>query len=177
MPSRDDLVLPDKLNLLSDILARPGSLASETEGSRVIVLIVAPREESAALRELKIRYEGRLGLLDAAGKLVETASGYGMENLEDDFSFFGRACIKDFSPLFLSGLVEGIVQACGKHELTTVHRLGIINGFFGLNPLIEGVAGRLVNPAVFLYPGKKKDHILTFLDGRHTTSVYRALVI
>ena len=74
-------------------------------------------------------------------------------------------------------MTESIVKSSKDSPLTVIHRLGILNGFFGLNPLIEEVTGRLVNPVLFIYPGKRKEHILTFLDGRHTTSVYRALVI
>jgi hypothetical protein len=74
-------------------------------------------------------------------------------------------------------MTERIVKASQESSLTVIHRLGILNGFFGLNPLIEEVTGKLVSPVLFIYPGKRKEHILTFLDGRHTTSVYRALVI
>ncbi len=177
MHLRDNLSLADKLDIISDKLSRVDSLVSETEGSRVIVLIVAPKEEAAAVRELKMRFEGRINLIDFGTKLVETANGYGMDNLEDDFSFLGRASIGDFSKLLLKCMVESIIESSKDSPITAVHRLGVINGFFGLNPLIEGVTGNLANPALFIYPGKRRDHILTFLDGRHTTSVYRALVI
>lgn len=177
MHLRDNLSLSEKLDMLSDKLSRADSLVSETEGSRVIVLIVAPKEEAAAVRELKMRFEGRINLLDFGAKLVETANGYGMENLESDFSFLGKSSIGDFSLLLQKSLIGSIVESSQLNPLTAVHRLGVINGFFGLNPLIEGVTNKLLNPAVFIYPGKRKDHILTFLDGRHTTSVYRALVI
>lgn len=177
MHLRDNLSLSEKLDMLSDKLSRADSLVSETEGSRVIVLIVAPKEEAAAVRELKMRFEGRINLLNFGAKLVETAKSYGMDNLEDDFSFLGKSSIGDFSKLLLNGLIESIVESSKANPITAVHRLGILNGFFGLNPLIEGVTGNLANPALFIYPGKRKDHILTFLDGRHTTSVYRALVI
>lgn len=176
MPLRDDLSLFEKLYMLSEKLERPDLLASETEGSKAIVLIVSPREETNGLRELKMRFEGKLGLLNLGSKLTETAERYGIENLKDDFSFFGKTCINDFSQLLLSACIESIVQAASASYLTAVYRLGILNGFFGLNPLIEGVTGKLVNPVLFIYPGKRKEHILTFLNGRHTTSLYRAIV-
>ena len=50
MHLRDNLSLADKLDIISDKLSRVDSLVSETEGSRVIVLIVAPKEEMAAVR-------------------------------------------------------------------------------------------------------------------------------
>ena len=177
MHLRDNLSLADKLEIISDKLSRVDSRVSETQGSRVIVRIVAPKEEATAVREVRMRFEGRINVLNLGAKLVETAKSYGMDNLEDDFSFLGKSSIGDFSKLLLNGLIESIVESSKANPITAVHRLGILNGFFGLNPLIEGVTGNLANPALFIYPGKRKDHILTFLDGRHTTSVYRALVI
>jgi len=177
MHLKNNLSLSEKLNILSEKLERVDSLTSETEGSKAVVLIVSPKEETTAIRELKIRFEGRMKLLNLGSIISETATRYGMDNLAEDFSFLGKSCIKDFAHLLHSKMTESIVKSSKDNPLTVIHRLGILNGLFGLNPLIEEVTGKLVNPVLFIYPGKRKEHILTFLDGRHTTSVYRALVI
>jgi len=177
MPLPGNLTLSDKLNILSEKLERVDSLISETEGSKAVVLIVSPKEETTAVRELNIRYEGRLKLLNLGSVLAEVVGNYGLDNLAEDFAIFDESCIRDFSQLLLEKLKERIIEASEEKHLTVIHRLGILNGFFGINPLIEGVTGKLVNPVLFIYPGKKRENDLTFLDGRHTTSLYRALVI
>lgn len=174
---KDDLSLSEKLDLLPPMLAREDVLASNTEGSKAIVLIAAPKEEDTAVRALQMRFPESLALVSIATELVETAHAYGIENLESDFSFSSAICIQDFAELFRGSLVEKITQSSNQHRLTVIHRLGILNGFFGLNPIIEGITGKLGHPVLFIYPGKKKAHILSFLDGRHTTSLYRAVVL
>ncbi|HPE70114.1 MAG TPA: hypothetical protein PLF96_12405 [Thermotogota bacterium] len=174
---KNSLPLPEKLEMVSEKLKHPASLLSESEGSQVLVLTVNPSQEPAALDALQLRFPGKLELLNLGSKLTQVATDYGMENLEEDFSFFGKGSIQDFSKLFLSAIIQSIQEASQSASLTVVHRLGILNGFFGLNPLIEGVTGKLANPALFLYPGKRKEHILSFLEGRHTTSLYRAIVL
>jgi len=177
MLSRNELTLSDKLNLISEILERPDLLANETEGSKVIILTVSPKEEIVALRDLKLRLGEDTGMLDCAKALSETAENYGLENLAEDYDFFGKSCVKDFSNRFLSRLTRALEETSKSFPLTVVCRLGILNGFFSLNPLIEAVTGKLANPALMIYPGKREDRILKFLDGRHTASVYRAVIL
>ena len=111
-----------------------------------------------------MRFEGRINLLDFGAKLVETANGYGMENLEADFFLSWKVEHRETSRCSCKKSYREYRGVLTGEPITAVHRLGVINGFFGLNPLIEGVTNKLLNPAVFIYPGKRKDHILTFLD-------------
>ncbi|HNW47646.1 MAG TPA: DUF1788 domain-containing protein [Thermotogota bacterium] len=174
---QNDPTLSDKLNMISVTLERPDLLANESEGSKVIILTVLPKEENSAVRNLTQRFSNNAATLDCAKILTETVQGYGLSNLEEDFLFCGRACFNDFSSRFLSQLTDAIVGSSKGASLTVVCRLGILNGFFSLNPLIEALTGRLANPVIMIYPGRREDRVLKFLDGRRTASVYRAVII
>lgn len=177
MQSRTSETIPEKLNEISEIILKPESLSSVSEGSKVIVMIVAPKEEAKAVENLKQRFERKLHLINTGELLVDTARQYGVTTLEEDFDFIGKSALRSFSQKLLDRINKEIIDSSKENEITAIHRLGVLNGFFGLNPIIEAVAGQLANPVLVIYPGKRKDKILTFLDGRHSTSIYRAKIV
>jgi hypothetical protein len=177
MLSHNNLTLKDKLNELRNVLSSPEPLTSSSEGSKIIVFIVAPKEETKAIDEMNHALGNNSTFFDTAKFLTEVANDYGLDNLKDDFEFLGNPALDDFSYLLLEKLRTKVIESSRDNELTIIHRIGILNGLFRINSLIEKVSGQLTNPVVIIYPGKKKDHRLTFLDGRHSTSMYRAIVL
>lgn len=177
MQSQDNLPLKDKLNELRNVLSSPESLTSSSEGSKIIVFTVSPKEETKTIDEMNHALGNNTSFFNTAKFLTEVANDYGLDNLKNDYDFLGNLALDDFSHILLDKLKTKVIEYSKENELTIVHRIGILNGFLGIYPLIERVSGKLTNPVVIIYPGKRKDHRFTFLNGRHTTSMYRAIVI
>ncbi len=176
MPLKNEAALKEKLEQVRDLLERPESLAANTEGSKVIIVVVKPKEESKAMNELKRAFDGKFASVNCAKQLIRVANDYGYEQLREDLEFFG---FDDFSQKIKEEIVNEILRACEKSdiEFVVLHRVGILNGVTRLNPIIEDVSGKLKKPLLIIYPGKRESHALTFLNSRHRTSVYRAEVI
>jgi len=179
MPLRHEATLKEKLSQVKELLKKPDSLPAMTEGSKVIIIVVSPKEETKAVDEFRKTYKEDFLSVNCAKQMIETANDYGYEQLREDLKFFGNSLLADFSREIRDKIVDEILQTCGvtNSKIVVLHRVGILNGITRLNPIIEAVAGKLKNPLVIIYPGKLKGHTLTFLNSRHDTSIYRAVIV
>jgi hypothetical protein len=172
----NDITLREKIKLLHNLLENSDQLAGMTEGSKVIVLIVDPKDESEAVRELNNSFDDSVEYIDASDVLLKVTDEYGLDELKSDKKFFKESYMEIFSDKLLNAIISEITQKTSK-KTTIIHRIGILNGILRLTPIIESIAGKLTFPLVVVYPGKKKDNLLHFLEKRHVTSIYRAEVI
>ncbi|HCZ06894.1 MAG TPA: hypothetical protein DHV12_07185 [Thermotogae bacterium] len=174
-----EATLREKLEQVKELLENSNSLSAMTEGSKVIIMVVNPKEESKAINELSRTYKGKILSVSCAEQVIKTANDYGYEQLRENLESFGEVTLDDFSKRVKDKIVEEILRVSKTSDIRVVvlHRLGILNGITRLSPIIEGVAGKLRNPLLVIYPGKREGHTLTFLNSRHKTSIYRAAII
>lgn len=179
MPLRHEATLKEKLAQVKELLENPDSLPAMTEGSKVIIMVVNPKEEGKAVNELKRIYKEKFLSVNCAEQMIKAANDYGYEQLREDLEFFDGSLLADFSRKIRDRIVDEILRTCEitDSKIVVLHRVGILNGITRLNPIIEAVAGKLKNPLVIIYPGKRNGHTLTFLNSRHDTSIYRATII
>ncbi|MDN5338603.1 MAG: hypothetical protein PWQ20_1673 [Thermotogaceae bacterium] len=179
MPLRREATLEEKLAQVKELIENPDSLSAMSEGSKVIIMIVKPKEESEVIDELKKIYSEKFSSVNCAEQMIKTANNYGYEQLREDLEFFGDSLLADFSQKIRDRIVDEILRTCEmmNSEIVVLHRVGILNGITRLNPIIEAVAGRLKKPLLIIYPGKRNGNTLTFLNSRHDMSVYRAIII
>ncbi|MGC8637994.1 MAG: BREX protein BrxB domain-containing protein [Athalassotoga sp.] len=175
MRSNTELTLKDKINILESLFKRPDEIKSKTEGSKVIILTVDPKEETKALEELKKTFDS-MTYIDISEILLKVIDEYGLENLKEDREFYGNNYKESFLRKFLNLIIEETINQ-SKYKIVVIHRIGILNGLLRINQIIESITGDLNNPVVMIYPGKRQEERLHFLNERHVTSVYRAEII
>ncbi len=175
MRSDPEITLKGKINLLKNLLEKSDEIKSKTEGSKVIILTVDPTEETKAIEELKRIFDD-MSYIDISKILLEAVDEYGLENLKEDREFYGNNYKESFLRKFLNLIIEETINQ-SKDKIVVIHRIGILNDLLRINQIIESVAGDLNNPVVMIYPGKRKEEELHFLNDRHVTSVYRAEII
>jgi|YelNatPaOPRAMG01_1025707.scaffolds.fasta_scaffold09368_5 hypothetical protein len=175
MRSDPDITLKDKIHLLEDLFKRPDEIKSKTEGSKVIILTVDPKEETKALEELQKTFDS-MNHIDISEVLLRITDEYGLENLKEDREFYGNNYKENFLRKFLNLIIEEIINK-SSDKIVVVYRIGILNGLLRINQIIESITGNLNYPVIMIYPGKRKGEELHFLKNRHVTSVYRAEII
>ncbi len=176
MLSDPDISLKEKMSILEDLLKRPDEIKGRTEGSKVIILTVPPAEETNAVKDLKKALYDQAAYLDSSEILLKTLDEYGLENLKEDKEFYGKDYKESFLRMLLGSITEEIVKKSSE-KTVVIHRIGILNGLLRLNQVIESITENMKFPLIVVYPGKRKDESLYFLNARHVTSIYRAEII
>lgn len=166
----------DKIDDLKKVLLKPQELKSLSEGSNIVILVIEPQQESFALQLIQKKFPNS-SLINCSKILLDSINQYGIQNLHDDFEFSANLFLQDFAHFLFEKLKNTIIKGSLDSYLPFLYRVGLLNEIIRVNSLVESLAGCLHNPFIILYPGKKRDHTLTYLNGRHKTSVYRAYII
>lgn len=171
-----DITLKEKLELLEDLLKRPNEIKSRTEGSKIVILTVDPKKETNAVKEMRKKFGENIICVDASEILLKVADEYGLENLKEDREFYGENYRESFLRILLNSINEEIVKKSSE-KIVAIHRIGMLNGLLRVSQIIESITENLRYPLIIIYPGKRKDDTLYFLNNRHVTSIYRAEII
>lgn len=168
--------IEDKIDELEKVLLKPQELKSLSEGSNIIILVIDPQQESFTLQLIQKKFP-KSSLINCSKILLDSVDQYGIQNLRDDYEFSANLFLQDFAHFLFDNLKNTIIKGSIDYYLPFFYRVGLLNGIIRVNSIVESLAGCLQNPFIILYPGQKRDHILTYLNGRHKTSVYRAYII
>ena len=166
----------DKIDELKKVLLRPQELKSLSEGSNIVLLVIEPQQESFAIQLIQKKFPQSL-LINCSNILLDSVDQYGIQNLRDDFDFSANLYLHDFAHFLFEKLKNTLIEGSRDNHLLFLYRVGLLNEIIRVNSIVESLAGCLPNPFIILYPGQKKDRTLTYLNGRHKMSVYRAYII
>lgn len=166
----------EKIHELEKVLTRPQELKSLSEGSNIILLVIQPQQEPYVTKLIQKKFPKSL-MVNCSTIFLDSVEEYGIQNLKDDFEFSENGFLQDFAHFLFENLKNSIIKEIDKYNLIFLSRVGLFNEIIRVNTIVESLTNCLRAPMVILYPGQKKDHTLTYLNGRHRMSIYRAYKI